>query len=221
MRISELFIRVVILVLPGLIGSLFYRKLRGGRQQKDWRDLAEISLFALSSYAVCGAILEFVYWGQDRPLIALQALLDASVPIRWLEILAASVVSVVLSILVSYTHRYKLINRFGRSISATKRYGDEDVWEYLFNSPNFGNWVFIRDHKVDLVYYGWVESYSESGEERELLLTLVEVYSNDEETNAPLYRVATMYMSRNADDVTIEIPSPQEPDEVSNDVQSE
>jgi len=212
MRISELFIRVVILVLPGLIGSLFYRKLRGGRQQKDWRDLAEISLFALSSYAVCGAILEVIYWRQDRPLIALQALLDASVPIRWLEILAASVVSILLSVVASYAHHFKLISRFGQKIGATKRYGDEDVWEYFNNSPDASEWVFVRDHKLGLVYYGWIQTYSESGQERELLLSDVEVFDN--ENNESLYSVPLMYVSRGPHDFTIEVPPSEDSKEV-------
>ena len=128
MRISALFIRIVILVLPGLVGSLFYRKLRGGRQQKDWRDLAEITLFALSSYAIYGVALELFATNGSA---ALEALFDESVPVRWTEVVVASLVSIVLAILASYVQKFKLINRFGRKIRATHRFGDEDVWEYL------------------------------------------------------------------------------------------
>lgn len=210
MQISALFIRIVILVLPGLVVSLFYRKLRGGRQQKDWRDLAEITLFALSSYALFGAALE-LFSAAGGPA-ALDALFDESVPVRWTEVIIASGVSVILAILASYAHQFKLINRFGRAIGATWRYGDEDVWEYFHNSPDIGSWVFVRDHKQNLVYFGWIELYSESGDERELLLSEVEVYSN--ETDEPLYTVPLMYVSRDAYDFTIEVPPKNSTDEV-------
>jgi hypothetical protein len=201
MTISALFIRILVLALPGLVGSLFYRTLRGGQQQKDWRDLAEITLFALSSYALYGGALEL---GGGGGPAALAALFNAEVPVRWVEVVSVSAVSILLAILASYAHHFKLINRFGRAIGATWRYGDEDVWEYFHNSSRYGQWVYIRDHKLDLVYFGWIENYSESGEERELLLSDVEVYSN--ETGELLYTVSVLYVARDQHDFTIEIP---------------
>jgi hypothetical protein len=213
MKISALFIRVVVLVLPGLVGSLFYRKLRGGRQQKDWRDLAEITLFALSSYALYGAALE-VFATAEGP-VALEALFDESVPVRWTEVVIASLVSVGLAVGASYVQRFKLINWIGRKIGATHRFGDEDVWEYFHNSPDTGSWLYVRDHKEELVYYGWLEAYSESGDDRELLLSDVEVYSD--ETDEPLDTVPLLYVSRDAYDFTIEIPPKDQPAEVTDD----
>jgi hypothetical protein len=214
MKVSALFIRIVILVLPGLVGSLFYRKLRGGRQQKDWRDLAEITLFALSSYALYGAALEL--WGGAEGPVALQALFDEDVPVRWTEVLVASLVSIGVATLASYVQQFKLIHRFGRRIGATHRFGDEDVWEYFHNSPDTGSWLYVRDHKENFVYYGWLEAYSESGDARELLLSDVEVYTN--ETEEPLDTVPLMYVSRDAYDFTIEIPPKDSPAEGTNDV---
>jgi hypothetical protein len=214
MQISALFIRIVILILPGLVGSLFYRTLRGGRQQKDWRDLAEITLFALSSYALYGAALEGVATAEGP--VALEALFDESVPVRWTEVVIASLVSVGLAVAASYVQRFKLINRLGRKIGATHRYGDEDVWEYFHNSPDTGSWLYVRDHKENLVYYGWLEAYSESGDDRELLLSDVEVYTD--ETDEPLDTVPLLYVSRDAYDFTIEIPPKDQPAEGTDDV---
>lgn len=213
MKISALFIRVILLVLPGLVGSLFYRKLRGGRQQKDWRDLAEITLFALSSYVLYGFILELCT--TDGP-IALDALLDDSLPVPWTEVVVASFISIGVAIAASYAQQFKLINRFGRWIGATHRFGDEDVWEYFYNSPDIGSWLYVRDHQEDLVYYGWLEAYSESEDDRELLLSEVEIYDN--ETSEPLYAVPFLYVSREAYNFTIEIPPEDNPDEVTSHV---
>lgn len=77
------------------------------------------------------------------------------------------------------------------------------MWEYLYNSPNV-EWVFIRDHKLDLIYYGWIAAFSEAKEERELLLRDVDVYENI--YGKPLYKTDAMYISRNKFDLTVEIP---------------
>jgi hypothetical protein len=52
------------------------------------------------------------------------------------EILSAIVVGLLLSVLWIYSVTYKLITRFLQAIRATKKYGDEDVWDYVFNSPS-------------------------------------------------------------------------------------
>ena len=208
MTISALFIRILVLALPVLLGSLFYRKLRGGGQQKDWRDLAEITLFAPPSYAIYGGALELA--GTDGPA-ALEALFNETVPVRWGELVIASGVSMVLAVAASYAHQWKLINRFGQSIGATSRYGDEDVWEYFHNSFETGLWMFVRDHKLGLVYFGWIDSYSESGQDRELLLRDVQVFSNEEDEL--LYEVPVLYVARQRDDFTLEIPEQATEDE--------
>ena len=209
MDISALFIRIFVLALPGLVGSLFYRTLRGGPQQKDWRDLAEITFFALLSYALYGAVLEGLQAvgavDARASLNALQALFDEDIPIRWGEVVVASLCGVVLAIAASYADTYKLVNRFGQWIKATKLYGDEDVWSFFHNSPDTEPWVFVRDHKLDLVYYGWIGAFSESESERELLLRDVQVYSNT--TDEYLYDVDVMYVARERHDFTIEVPA--------------
>lgn len=206
MDVSLLFIRLLILGLPGLVGSLFYRKLRGGGKQKDWRDLAEITLFALVSYGILGLVQQWLATGEQEREI-LSALFDSSEAIVWSDVSLACLISAVLSVVASYTHHYKLINRFGQRINATNRYGDEDVWSYFLNGEEVAGWVYVRDHKEKLVYYGWLQVWSESGDDRELIMDDVEVLSN--ETGQLLYTVPSMYIARDGADLTIEIPPPE------------
>ena len=79
------------------------------------------------------------------------------------------------------------------------------MWNYLFNSSNV-EWVFVRDHKTDLVYYGWIEVFSDSEKERELILKDVDVYSNTTDLQDPIYKIPLMYLSRDKHDLTIEVP---------------
>jgi len=78
-----------------------------------------------------------------------------------------------------------------------------------------GSWLYVRDHKEEPVCYGWLEAYSESGDDRELLLSDVEGYTD--ETDEPLDTVPLLYVSRDAYDVTIELPPKDQPAEGTDD----
>ena len=150
-----------------------------------------------------GYALSLLYPADD-PLAAFRALTNESVQIDKpvaRAIVWALVIAVPVAFLASYIDEYKLINRFGWFIQATKRIGDEDIWDYFNRSPDIV-WVNVRDHKLDLYYYGRIEAWSDSGEERELLLRKVEVYKNS--TAEFLYESDVVYISRKPDDLTID-----------------
>jgi hypothetical protein len=62
----------------------------------------------------------------------------------------------------------------------------------------------FRDHNLNLYYQGWVQAFSESHEENEILLRNVEVFKND--TGELIYSVPGMYITRNKSDLTLEFP---------------
>lgn len=63
----------------------------------------------------------------------------------------------------------------------------------------------VRDHKLGLMYFGWVEKYSDWwNEERELLMKDVKIYDN--QSGELKYEVERLYVSRRFDDLTIELP---------------
>jgi hypothetical protein len=81
-----------------------------------------------------------------------------------------------------------------------KTVGDGEK-EKIIEGPSM--WVFVRDIENDLVYYGYIRAYSESREDRELILKEVEVYSNS--TGEWKYAIPMMYLSREAHKLSIEI----------------
>jgi hypothetical protein len=103
-----------------------------------------------------------------------------------------------------YAENYKLLTRFLQSIRATRTFGDEDVWDFTFNSagPAF-EYAQFRDHAKGLVFSGWVASYSSSGEVRELVLERAQVHDFDGEL---LYEMPYIYLSRNPEDIQIDFP---------------
>ena len=129
--------------------------------------------------------------------------------IPWEDILYVSIIAIFIGFIATYFENYKLLNKFGRLIKSTKKYSNEDVWSYLHNAKFLPNnkgleWVIVRDHKLNLMYYGKILSFSDPDKDRELVLTNVIVYDNT--TGNELYRVDIMYVSRDKYELTLEIP---------------
>ena len=202
MDLSSFLIRIIFLVIPGVVSSLLYRSLRGRTKRPDWEAYLEILAFSLINYCVAG----FLFWiSTEHGFKALRALYDDKLPIDGQvvsEIVGSAIAAVPVAFIASYFEQYKFINRIGKLLRATRRFGDEDVWDYLQRSPNV-IWVLVRDHKFDLMYYGWAEAYSDPYKVREMLLRDVKVYRNS--TGAHLYNSVGIYISRKAEDLTIEL----------------
>ena len=204
MNVSSLLIRIIFLIVPGIITSRLYRKFKGPRGQKDWEYFFEISVFSIVDYSVYWAFVE----GLNSTgcfkfnVTVFQAFFDEKIPISWDEIIVASLIGIFVAFVAGFVYRRKLVNKIARKVGATTRYGDEDVWDFLFNSDEV-QWIFVRDHKLDLVYFGRVLAYSDTEKEREILLQEVSVYENP--TGAHLYDTPALYVSRDQHDLSIEV----------------
>ena len=218
MSLSSFLIRVTLLVLPGIIGSLLFRKIRGKATRKDWEDYLEILVFSFLSYGTYGLFVLFLntVHTTSEPFLVLRAFTNENVPIDkpvGQAIFAASLTSVPVALIASYVDEYKLINKLASLIKATRRFGDEDVWDYFNRSPDI-KWVYVRDLKRDIYYYGWIQAWSDPYKERELLLREVDVYKRS--TAEFLYKTDVVYLSRKHDDLTIDVDFVQVNKEVDN-----
>lgn len=210
MELNDFVNRLILLLLPGIIAYKVYQKLRGRKTKKDWEDLVNILIFALLSYIVYGfcnslriSIRPFFILSNYQPGSAFIKLIDNTLPIDWWEIIWSCALGIIIAYIASYISRYKLLNRFGQLIRATKRYGDEDVWDY-FNNRDKVEWLVVRDHKTNVYYFGYIKVFSEDREAlRELVLNDVSVYSSEGDH---LYNCKTIYLARESSDLTIEIP---------------
>lgn len=170
--------------------------------------MAEVLIFSVFSYSLLGLINEAlrnpVYYLQN--ITVFQAAVNDKIPIAWHEILYASLIGVLLAILAAYSEKFHLFNRIGQLIGASAKYGYGDTWNN-FNTIFGGNWVYVRDHKNDLTYYGSIFVYSDvrNAKEREVIMKDVDVYSNV--SGELLYKCDVVYLSRSYDDLTVEVPS--------------
>ncbi len=221
MNVSSLAIRIIFLLLPGAIAATLYWKLKGRATRKDWEDFLEVIIFSIISYllyALITYILSFfnfiwnIFGLRAKEFTYFQAFFSDAVPLDLTEVFYASLLSIPLAVVAAYSYKYKTINKVGQKIGATTRFGDEDIWDFFHHSPAIrGNWTTVRDHKLKLYYLCWIQAFSDTGKERELLLREVDVYNDD--TGECLYKTDVMYLSRKNDELTIEatIVTPEAP----------
>jgi len=206
MEISTLIVRIAFLAFPGIIAARIYRLLRGRREWKAWEDFTEVLFFAVASYLA----VDIVRWAWLRSAAVVQhpgildAFVDDKVPLQWPSIAYASLAALVLAPIASLAYYRAWLPRVARQIGVTNRTGYEDIWSYLHSRPTV-KWVVVRDHKLNLIYFGRLVAYSDPNAEREIILSDVEVHSNVEPARL-MYKLDVLYISRAAFELSIEVP---------------
>ena len=229
MDLSAFVIRIAFLALPGLLASALYRKARGRITKKPWEDFLEVMIFSLMSYLLLALVIScnnYIRKNQNKTtvikadsetnpevsnntdykcwpeLTIFNAFCDDKVALNWQEIGYASIIGLILAGIASYIHSYNAITWLLRKIRATRRVADEDIWELFHNSRKADDWLFIRDHKLNLVYFGCITFFSDSEKDRELVIEDVSVF---DENSKLLYECPGLYISRNEFDLTMEL----------------
>lgn len=215
--LSNLFIRLVFLGIPGFLCIKLYWKLTGRSSTPTWVAYLEIGLFSLVCYLLVSlpTSVHNLIWPSEGSVgsKAIVALFDPKAGLDFTEIFWACLVAIPLAYGLSYIDRRKWVVWVGHFLHVTNRSGDEDIWHYLNNSPHLPEWVVVRDLKRNVVYYGQVRAFSDSKKERELLMSEVTVFNGDKTDGNPLYLADILYVSRRNDDLVIEAnPRPWEPE---------
>jgi Family of unknown function (DUF6338) len=159
------FFQLVIIFIPGIIWERLDAQYGPNKATRQWDILRRTFVFGLAAYVVTFCI----YWLASFFVAGLNfKVFQLKKDVEFLDgpaiklIFYASLVSVFCALLWLYGSNYKLLTRLLQSISATKRYGDEDVWDFTFNSgkPEV-EYVHVRDFEKKITYAGWVEAFSE------------------------------------------------------------
>lgn len=209
------FLQLVLLFIPGIVWERVDNRFGVNRPNTQFDILRRAFCFGLTSYVALFLVVAMVnggwhHWHPNGPrlihlsMVAFQKdvyTLDASTVG---EIVAASVAALVLSIIWLYVTNNKIPVWIMQRIGATRRFGDEDVWDFTFNSKRAEvEYVHVRDFDNQLTYAGWVEVFSETGGTCELVLRDVEVTAID---GTEGYAVPRLYLARPKDKMTIEFP---------------
>ena len=167
-------LQVALILLPGVIWALLDANYGAQVKRDQLTVITRAILFGFVSYAVTYVGYElsgrqFTFPGGNESRALDRNFAD--------EIVVSVLVSLVLGTAWLYSQTYRLTPRLLRLMRATNRYGNEDVWDHTLNvqAPET-EYVNVRHFARQLVYCGFIETFSSSERARELLLRDVAVY---------------------------------------------
>jgi hypothetical protein len=203
LSVSTLFFELALIFMPGFIWMKIQKSYGAKGEVTQFDLILNAFIFGVVSYAILGLI----YWviGAKLHILELKSSNDEFLPTDvFPEIFYALLISVSGGIIFLYFENYKLLTKFVQFIGATRTYGDEDVWDFVFTSRTQSvNFVHFRDFEQRVVYAGYVDLFSESGDLRELVLRGVYVYDFE---GKEMYQVPRLYLARGRDKIHIEFP---------------
>lgn len=195
--------QLALIFTPGILWANIDAKYGSGLKPRQITLLIRAFLFGMTTYFVlfqiyryCGKAFAYVELGSDVNKIDLVEL--------WDEIFWSIPLSFVLAIVWLLSVRFKVFMKFLHFIGATRRYGDEDVWSFTLNSGNAAvEYAHFRDLENGYIFAGWISTYSENGDNRELLLRDVIVY---DEEGTKISSPPFLYISRPRANIWLEFP---------------
>jgi len=204
MTIDLFIFQLAIIFLPGLIWARLDAVFVAKPKPSELESVVRAFLFGLASYGATFLVYHALGWqfvladfSKSGSTFVVNGAMAA-------EIVWTIGIGLLLSVFWIYSATYKFLARFLQLIQATKRYGNEDIWDFTFNSRGAAvEYVNFRDFANGIVYCGWVRGFSETDKLRELVLRDVDVYafSGDKLFNVPL-----LYLARSPDNIHIEFP---------------
>jgi hypothetical protein len=189
LNVSALFVELALIFLPGFIWLKIHMRFGAKGETTQFDMILNAFIFGVISYLILYGI--YAYRGATLALLDMDTnstkLIDPKI-IK--EILYAIGVAIIASIVTLYVENYKMLTWIVKTIRASKRYGDEDVWDFVFNSsPNTENYVFVRDFEQRVVYAGYVDLFSETDFE-----------------SVEMYQMPRVYLAREREHIHIEFP---------------
>lgn len=200
MEISELTLKLIILLTPGAVASIIFEKLTIHKKWNSFQFIANSILFGAISYLI--AQLAFNICRNDSSFDNFWLNLPSK-EIPFAAVIKAIIASIFIGFICAGLDNYKIVNRIGKFLKLTTKYGDENLYSYFLNADNV-NEIYFRDIPNNITYHGMINSYSETNEFKEIVLRDVKVY--DYTTSNFMYDLDKVYLSRPKDGIIIEVP---------------
>lgn len=183
MPVSDLAIRIITLLLPGIIATIIIDTLTVHEKGTSFKFIISAIILGPLSYLLLQIELFCLYgivWiiNHNTKLIHIQfwdSLFNPKWPISAIEVIFACVASVFLALILSKAIQEKWIFKIARKFKISYKYGDEDLYMFFLNAKET-DWVWVRDEKYEFTYEGHVVSFSQNNVVRELVLSEVRVY---------------------------------------------
>jgi len=202
MEISEVTVRVLLIFFPGIICAMILDSLTVHREWKLWRFALTSFVLGLVCYIATFAVWQLVVPTQVTIVESLLQAKEGKEAPAVAEIVAATLVSIVLAFVLSCASNRKVLHRVAQRLRVTRKFGHLDVWDWMLNNTDIPEWVVVRDLDTGLAYEGWVRTFSDTADANELFLRDVRVLNN--ETGEEIDSLWGLYVARPREKLTIE-----------------
>lgn len=201
MDISSLTIKIIILLIPGLISYFIYKRITNRQTKRSDLMFISISILlgTLSYLALQIFCFKFNCLGYEN--LRTFELLATSTTIPYQEVFGASLFGIIIAYLFTFIDSYNIVNKIAIKIKASNKVNDENLFSIFLGDKDI-SWIYIRDIKNSLTYRGWIYSFSENEEDREVVLKEVTVYTYPEAIK--LYDIASIYLNFKSENIIIE-----------------
>jgi len=216
MEITELTLRLLLLFFPGIVCHLIVDALTVHRERTSFRVFFHAYVFGIASYAVFAVLASIASASVSTtdgiriplvsPTVFSTSVSDTKSPLQFGEILAVTILSVLLGLGFAFLINRKLIHRLATWMHITKKFPDPNLWTYVFDSDDT-RWAVVRDREKNVMFQGYVRGFSDVDIDGVAELFLLDVIAYNEATGEELYRVDRMYLARPSHNLTIEFPS--------------
>jgi len=114
------------------------------------------------------------------------------------------IISIFIGFIIAFIHNKGLLYKLAKFLRISSIFGNQDLYTEFIQGycSEKDYWVYVRDFKHGLTYWGAIRQYSDTEASRELIMTDVRVYLREDSTF--LYEVPVLYLPINNDDFTIE-----------------
>ncbi len=204
MEISELTLKLIIILIPGALATIIFGKLILHKDWDSFRFILFSTLFGMFSYLTLQLIINVLSMSlcfNIGDLTIWESLSDPAI-IPYKEVMMASIIAVLIAFFTSYIENRKIVSKIASTLKISNKYGEENLYSRFLNSKEV-EYIYLRDIKNNLTYHGWVKSFSESDTISEIRLASVKIYSYKK--SELLYEVDEVYLSFNKFDIIIEL----------------
>lgn len=200
---TALTLKLIIIFIPGAIATIIFGKLILHKEWSNFKFILFSVLFGVFSYLILQLIISLFNLCLSRNIsdLTLWSTLSDAKAIPYFEVLFSSIISIILAFFISYIENNKWIYNFAKRLKISNKYGDENLYSRFLNDSST-EYIYLRDIKNNLTYYGWVKSFSESSQVTEIRLAEVSVYSYSD--SDLFYEIDEVYLSLNKSEIIIE-----------------
>lgn len=210
MQISELTIRIIILIIPGIVATLIVDILTTHREWSPFRfsiysavlGVASYVFYQLFLYLWSLLILLCPFFPSFPSLTFWSSLFDNKIPVSEYEVIFTCLVGLFLGLLITGIINNQYLNKIANKLKLSDKYGEGELFTQFIRNKDV-EWVWVRCKTTGLTYDGYINSYAETEKLQEIELNDVTVYNSED--SKELYKLSKIYLASQPGDFIIEV----------------